>query len=55
MPTPDLALARYFADLPDPRIDRTKKPHRLAPGAGCHQQRTAGPVHFRHAHGAAQN
>ena len=21
----DLSLARYFADLPDPRIDRTKK------------------------------
>src|SRR6516164_1243949 len=28
MPT-DLSLARFFADLPDPRIDRTKK-HALA-------------------------
>ena len=25
MPTQDVALTRYFADLPDPRIDRTKK------------------------------
>jgi predicted transposase YbfD/YdcC len=25
MPTEDLSLARYFADLPDPRLDRTKK------------------------------
>jgi predicted transposase YbfD/YdcC len=25
MPTTDVALARYFAALPDPRIDRTKK------------------------------
>jgi predicted transposase YbfD/YdcC len=28
MPKIDLAIARYFADLPDPRVDRTKK-HRL--------------------------
>jgi predicted transposase YbfD/YdcC len=28
MPSTDVALARYFAALPDPRIDRTKK-HRL--------------------------
>ena len=28
MPTPDVSLLRHFADLPDPRIDRTKK-HRL--------------------------
>lgn len=28
MPTQDVSIARYFADLPDPRIDRTKK-HRL--------------------------
>jgi predicted transposase YbfD/YdcC len=25
MPTQDVSVARYFADLPDPRIDRTKK------------------------------
>lgn len=25
MPQQDLSLARYFADLPDPRVDRTKK------------------------------
>src|SRR5947209_9535343 len=25
MPPPDIAFARYFADLPDPRVDRTKK------------------------------
>lgn len=25
MPQHDLSLARYFADLPDPRVDRTKK------------------------------
>lgn len=25
MPTQDVSIARYFADLPDPRIDRTKK------------------------------
>src|SRR5262245_56796064 len=25
MPQDDLSLARYFADLPDPRVDRTKK------------------------------
>ena len=25
MPTDSLSLARHFADLPDPRIDRTKK------------------------------
>ena len=25
MTRPDIALTRYFADLPDPRIDRTKK------------------------------
>jgi hypothetical protein len=25
MPTPDVALTRYLADLPDPRIGRTKK------------------------------
>lgn len=25
MPQNDLAIARYFADLPDPRVDRTKK------------------------------
>jgi hypothetical protein len=29
VPHPDLALVRAFADLPDPRIDRTKK-HALA-------------------------
>ena len=29
MTRPDIALARNFADLPDPRIDRTKK-HALA-------------------------
>ena len=29
MTRPDIALARYFADLPDPRLDRTKK-HALA-------------------------
>ncbi len=28
MPTQEIALSHYFADLPDPRIDRTKK-HRL--------------------------
>lgn len=28
MPQQDVSIARYFADLPDPRIDRTKK-HRL--------------------------
>jgi predicted transposase YbfD/YdcC len=28
MPTSELSFARYFADLPDPRVDRTKK-HRL--------------------------
>ncbi len=28
MPKPDLSIARYFAALPDPRVDRTKK-HRL--------------------------
>ena len=25
MPQPDVSIARYFADLPDPRVDRTKK------------------------------
>src|SRR3954452_21879054 len=25
MPTKDVSIARHFADLPDPRIDRTKK------------------------------
>jgi hypothetical protein len=25
MPQQDVSIARYFADLPDPRIDRTKK------------------------------
>jgi hypothetical protein len=25
MPTQDVSIARYFADLPDPRVDRTKK------------------------------
>jgi predicted transposase YbfD/YdcC len=25
MPTQDASIARYFADLPDPRVDRTKK------------------------------
>ena len=29
MPQEDLSIARYFADLPDPRVDRTKK-HGLA-------------------------
>lgn len=29
MPEQDVSVARYFADLPDPRVDRTKK-HRLA-------------------------
>jgi predicted transposase YbfD/YdcC len=29
MPMKDVSIARYFADLPDPRVDRTKK-HRLA-------------------------
>jgi predicted transposase YbfD/YdcC len=29
MPTKDVSIARYFADLPDPRVDRTKK-HALA-------------------------
>jgi predicted transposase YbfD/YdcC len=28
MPAPEFRFARYFADLPDPRVDRTKK-HRL--------------------------
>jgi hypothetical protein len=28
MPTHEVALTRYFADLPAPRIDRTKK-HQL--------------------------
>ena len=28
MPSEDISISRYFADLPDPRIDRTKK-HRL--------------------------
>jgi predicted transposase YbfD/YdcC len=28
MPTKDVSVARYFADLPDPRVDRTKK-HQL--------------------------
>ena len=28
MPSPDVALARYFAALPDPRVERTKK-HQL--------------------------
>src|SRR5262249_21952444 len=28
MTEPDLAFAEHFADLPDPRVDRTKK-HRL--------------------------
>ena len=25
MPKQDVSIARYFADLPDPRVDRTKK------------------------------
>src|SRR5215207_7391211 len=25
MPSQDVSIARYFADLPDPRVDRTKK------------------------------
>ncbi|QEL19180.1 ISAs1 family transposase [Limnoglobus roseus] len=25
MPRQDVSIARYFADLPDPRVDRTKK------------------------------
>ena len=25
MPKKDLSIARHFADLPDPRVDRTKK------------------------------
>jgi DDE_Tnp_1-associated len=25
MTRPDIALTHYFADLPDPRVDRTKK------------------------------
>ena len=25
MPVKEASIARYFADLPDPRIDRTKK------------------------------
>ena len=29
MPQEGLSITRYFADLPDPRVDRTKK-HRLA-------------------------
>lgn len=28
MPNQDVSIARYFAGLPDPRIDRTKK-HQL--------------------------
>src|SRR6187200_1315861 len=28
MPTPTLAFTRYMADLPDPRVERTRK-HRL--------------------------
>ena len=28
MPEPGVSFARYFAELPDPRVDRTKK-HRL--------------------------
>jgi predicted transposase YbfD/YdcC len=28
MPTPEVSFARYFAELPDPRVNRTKK-HRL--------------------------
>ena len=28
MPTTQISFARYFADLPDPRVDRTKR-HRL--------------------------
>jgi predicted transposase YbfD/YdcC len=27
MPQQDVSIARYFADLPDPRVDRTKKHH----------------------------